>query len=160
MPYQLCPNGHYYDSGKDTRCQVCGLAAEAGPDSVLPVDPEPSEPLGKGGFDPPVGWLVVIDGPGKGQGFRIRAGSNRIGRDEGMEIALISDAAVSRQGHAIVDFDANSNRFVAKAGEGRELCYLNGGPVAAPAGLNRFDRLRVGKTTLLFVPLVSDRFQW
>src|SRR4051812_44367437 len=38
--------------------------------------------------DPVVGWLVVVEGPGKGRSFEVGKGANPIGRDAKQKIAL------------------------------------------------------------------------
>lgn len=112
------------------------------------------------GHDPVVGWLVCVDGPDKGRDFRLHAGRNFVGRAEGMHVALTADPAVSRDKHCIVVFDPRARAFRVAPGESAALTYLNGASVDVPASLSAFDRIEVGASSLLFVPLCGDRFSW
>ena len=51
--------------------------------------------------DPPVGWLVVIKGPGQGRFVALGNGSNSIGRDESERVRIdFGDETISRRGHS------------------------------------------------------------
>lgn len=111
--------------------------------------------------EPVVGWLVVVDGPGKGADFRIQPGQNRIGRGGDMEISInLGDATISSESHAFVVYDYKGNKFYLKHGAGKNLTYLNGEPVLEVRSLAAFDRIGVGDTQLLFMPLCGDKFNW
>ena len=112
------------------------------------------------GAEPVVGWLVCVNGPERGRDYRLHAGRNAIGRDPKMQVPLMGDARVSRDRHAVVSYDPRGNSFRVAPGEGAGLAYLNGGPVDGPLPLAAYDRIEVGETTLVFVPLCSDRFRW
>jgi hypothetical protein len=116
------------------------------------------------GIDPPVGWLVCIDGPDRGMDYKIRSENNSIGRSETMRICIDGDATIARENHAFVSYDPESNTYNVLPGNARGLVYLNRGPVYAPTTLRPFDEIKLGNTTLLFVPLCGnfgDRpFRW
>ena len=112
------------------------------------------------GAEPVVGWLVCERGPERGRDYRLYAGRNFVGRDPKMQVALMGDARVSRDRHAVVSYDPRGNGFRVAPGEGAGLAYLNGAPVDGPLDLRAYDRIEVGETTLVFVPLCSDRFRW
>lgn len=149
--------------------QAAGRAPERRPDEVTKhvsaADGRTALIAGKGAASakdsPVVGWLVVVEGPGRGADHRINPGQNRIGRSREMEISLGNgDSAVSADAHALVIYDYQNNRFFLKHGSGKNLTYLNGEAVLEPRALSAYDRITVGETQLLFLPLCGERFNW
>jgi hypothetical protein len=180
-----CERGHYYDPSKNSRCPFCGVQdLEVGktepkrPDAPKqggggdaqtqpkdrPRDAEPGKtvPLGKKelGIDPVVGWLVCVEGPDRGRDYRLHAEKNYIGRSEQMDICIASDDAVSRDDHAAVSYDPVNGAFKVHPGKARGLVYLNQAAVDIPTTLKTNDRIKLGATSLLFVPLCGDSFKW
>lgn len=109
--------------------------------------------------DPVVGWLVCVAGADKGRDWRLVGGLNAVGRGDAMPVRL-SDPAVSRERHALISFDPRSARFLLAPGEGRALVYCNGQEVLVPVPLHAHDRIELGASTLVFVPLVGPDFGW
>jgi len=111
--------------------------------------------------DPVAGWLVVVKGPGRG-GFRpIFVGMNSVGRDTNQRISLgFGDDSISREDHAYIAYDEEQRRFYLQHGGKANLVRLGGRPVLSPTELNPHDLIRIGKTTLRFVPLCGDHFAW
>lgn len=113
---------------------------------------------------PVVGWLVVMQGKGKGHDFRLIQGENRIGRGEDMEVCLDfgldSDDTVSRDAHAIVVYDSNSNEFFVERGNSRNLPLLNGSTIRRDQNLSPGDIIRLGDTELQFIAFCNDKFKW
>ncbi|MEL0081734.1 MAG: FHA domain-containing protein [Gammaproteobacteria bacterium] len=122
------------------------------------------EPATAGGADYVTGWLVVVDGPGKGQSRPIRSGINAVGRSPDQAIPLYfgakSDGEISRRDHARVIYDPRGNNFKLIHGESRNLTYLNDEAVLQITDLKPYDRIVMGKTTLLFIPLCGNIFRW
>ena len=111
--------------------------------------------------DPPAGWLVIVDGPGKGHAVELGYGLNWIGRDRTERVTLdYGDAAISRYRHVAVVYDASSRKFHIQHGGGVNLSYVNDQPVLAPVDLKPFAHIRIGNTTLRFVPLCGPDFSW
>ncbi len=111
--------------------------------------------------EPVVGWLVCVDGPSRGRDYRVLPGMNTIGREADNRIQIVGDTGISRKGQARIAYDPKSNRFFLSLGEhGVNLNYLNGEPVLASTELKSFDKVTLGATTLLFVPLCGERFTW
>ena len=110
------------------------------------------------------GWVVVVDGPGKGQSRPIFSGINPIGRSPDQAIPLYfggkSDGEVSRRDHTRIVYDPRGNHFKLQHGASRNLTYLNDEPVLEISNLKPYDRIGIGKTTLLFVPMCGDQFRW
>ena len=111
--------------------------------------------------DPVAGWLVVVKGPGRG-GFRpIFVGMNSVGRDAGQRISLnFGDDMISREEHAFIAYDEEARRFYLQHGGKANLVRLGGQPVLSPTELQAYDLIRIGKTTLRFIPLCGPEFAW
>ena len=124
-------------------------------------------PLGKGSAEtdamsnPPAGWLVIVDGPRKGHTVELGYGLNWIGRDRTERVTLdYGDTAISRFRHIAVAYDALSRRFHIQHGGAVNLSYVNNQPLLAPVELEPFACIRIGNTTLRFVPLCGPDFSW
>lgn len=111
--------------------------------------------------DPVVGWLVVVDGPGKGHYLKLGNGQNSIGRGTTERIKLdFGDELISRSNHAMLTFDPRGGEFYIQQGSGTNLAYLDDSPVLAPTKLASGNRITLGETTLMFAPLCGDNFSW
>ena len=109
----------------------------------------------------PVGWIVVVDGPGRGKCFTIYNGASSIGRGEDQAVRLdFGDNSISRNNHAAVAFDDEEGTFFLGHGGKSNLVRLNGKPVLSTEELNKGDQVRIGETTLLFMPLCGEDFSW
>ena len=110
------------------------------------------------------GWLVVIEGPGKGKDLRLSYGYNSIGRSSDMAVSLDfgadSDSSISRKDHAFIAYEPNGKTFHLSHGSGKNLVYLNDQFIMAPSQLKAHDIIRIGSTVLLFVPLCGAQFDW
>jgi hypothetical protein len=112
--------------------------------------------------DPVVGWLVVIEGPGKGRSLEIGIGSNSIGRDTKQKIALnFGDETIHREKHAMIVFDPKSRHFFLQAGsDSRNLTYIGETLVLAPVRLQGGEVIVIGQTKLIFVAFCGPDFNW
>ena len=107
------------------------------------------------------GWLVVLSGPGRGASREVYFGMNTIGRDAGERIPLnFGDESISRSAHAYLVYDEKQNQFYLQHAGKSNLVRVNDAPVLAPTELNHGDRVEIGGTILMFVPLCSPSFQW
>lgn len=109
---------------------------------------------------PVVGWLVVINGEGRGRDLRITPQMNNIGREKGEIILNFGDASISREKHAYLAYAPGKNTFWFGHGDGKNLSEINNEPVIGKQELQPFDRILIGKTELLFVPLCGENFSW
>lgn len=109
---------------------------------------------------PVVGWLVALNGSEKGKDYKIYSENNFIGRGENMMISLRGDNNISREKHAIISYDPRANEFYFAPADGRNIVRLNGSAVLMTTKLAPYDRLEIGSTELLFVPLCGEAFQW
>lgn len=108
-----------------------------------------------------VGWVVVVEGPGRGCTKEIFYGMNSIGRGLDERIPLdFGDTSISRDSHAYIVFDEKQCEFYIQHGGKSNLVRLNDTPVLAPATLNAHDMIELGETKLMFIPLCGDGFKW
>ena len=111
--------------------------------------------------DPVVGWLVVVEGPGKGRAVELGYGANSMGRGETSPVQLnFGDNQISRRDHATVTYDSRGRKFYVEKGSSRNQTYLNDELVLVPVELPAQGRIRIGATVLRFVPLCGEAFDW
>ena len=98
--------------------------------------------------DPVVGWLVIVQGPGKGNSVEIGIGANPIGRDRSQKICLdYGDQQIHREKHAVLVYDPRSRRFFLQCGDVRNLTYLGEDLVLTPAELKGGETIVMGQTS-------------
>ena len=114
----------------------------------------------KYGIDPVVGWLVSIEGPDKGNDHRLYSRINTIGREEGNDVILTGDQAISQKNHVKLGYDPKHNQFTLIPGDGHNMVYVNDNPLYIPQVLTPYDIIEIGDTKLIFQPLCSDQFRW
>ena len=111
--------------------------------------------------DPPVGWLVVVRGPGKGNVLTLGNGMNAIGRGTSSRARLdFGDDNISRANHARVAYDPRQRRWLLSHGDGANLTYLDGQVVMAPVEIASGAEIQLGDTTLRFQAFCSQAFDW
>ncbi|MGE0155083.1 MAG: FHA domain-containing protein [Reyranellaceae bacterium] len=111
--------------------------------------------------DPVVGWLVVIDGPGRGQARAVGYGMNSIGRGPTERISLeFGDAQMSRSSHAVLTYDPRSRKFYLQHGGGRNLTYIGDQAVLTPTEIASGTDILIGATRLRFIALCGPEFDW
>lgn len=109
----------------------------------------------------PTGWIVVIDGPGRGACFTTFSGVSQIGRGEDQAIRLdFGDTSISRNNHAAIAYDDEQGKFFLGHGGKSNLVRMNGRPVLSTEELSSDDEIRIGETTLKFIALCDDKFVW
>ena len=129
-------------------------SASAAGEPAKPVDDLPEGPV--------VGWLVVVEGPGRGKSVTLGYGMNPIGREPGNRVVLpFGDMQISRTKHATVTYDPRGRKFFIQHGDSSNLTYVGEQPVLAPVELKSGEIIRLGDTTVLkFIPLCGDDFNW
>ena len=111
--------------------------------------------------DPVAGWVVVVRGPGRGNFRPVFVGMNSVGRDASQRVALgFGDDSISREEHAFITYDEEQRCFYLQHGGKSNLVRLGGHPVLSPTELKPNDLIRIGRTTLLFVPCCGPDFSW
>lgn len=111
-------------------------------------------------FNPVTGWLVCVKGPSKGTDYRVRSQYNYVGRAKHMDICISGDEYISAEKAAIIAYDEMEKKFFIAPGMGHNLIRLNDKMVMGSELLHPYDKITIGKTTLLFVPLCGDQFDW
>ncbi len=112
------------------------------------------------GIDPVVGWLVCIEGKEKGRDYRMHADNNFIGRGEKMDICVRGDDTISRENHAIISYDTRDKVYYLSPGEGRSIVRLNDKALFSTATLVAYDKIELGNTKFVFIPLCGGEFAW
>ncbi len=107
------------------------------------------------------GWLVIIDGPGKGTSLVVGAGQSIVSRSPEQRICLnFGDDTITSKEQLRILFDDEEREFFISPGNGSSLNRLNGQVVGSQMLLNTGDTLKVGKTTLRFVAFCDKSFCW
>lgn len=111
---------------------------------------------------PVVGWLVVLEGPGRGRSVPLGYGMNTIGRDPSNRAPLpFDDPQISRLKHATLAYDPRGGKFFIQHGDSTNLTYLEDAPVLAPTEITSGQSIRLGDSTVLrFVALCGPDFRW
>jgi hypothetical protein len=111
--------------------------------------------------EPVVGWLVIIDGPGKGNFVKLGFGMNSIGRSAESRVSIdFGDDQISRENHALLTYDTKNKKFYIQHGGGSNLTYLGTAPVLQPFELKGNEVISIGNTKLYFVAFCGDNFNW
>lgn len=156
MNLQRCKKGHFYDANKYDSCPHCYNRDR---DLVSTDDMDKTEGS-FGNHEPVVGWLVCTRGKLQGKSFELKEGMNHIGRAVDMDIPLVYDTAVTKHRHVTIVFDARNMKYMVLSGGSKNLVYINGNPLLETVELHIYDRILVGNTELMFVPLCSEQFNW
>lgn len=187
MLMKRCNKGHYFDCDKYTKCPYCGANNLDVQGSMMSQSTQKYEedlatlPMHKKlinntkrsglgetvgaikqkiGIDPVVGWLVCVEGSDHGQDYPIRCERNSIGRSAHMDICISSDDCISRENHAFIVFNPKTATFRVQTGDSRRLVYLNNNEVLTFMELKAYDKIEIGQTKLIFMPLCGEKFQW
>lgn len=115
-------------------------------------------------LDPVVGWLVALNGENSGNTYEIRGYRTQIGRGDGRKIKIaLNDSAVSMGVNCSISYDSDSQKFgVTASDNASNPVRLNNKILRAghETDLDAYDRIQIGNTKLLFLPLCGSRFHW
>lgn len=128
---------------------------------TMPVTPINKNTAGAS-IDPVTGWLICVDGEMKGQDYRLHDGYNTIGRADNNDVVIKGDEQITREKQAYITYDGQNRAFYFLAGEGRNNLYVNNQLALKGAAilLKPYDYIRMGNSTLLFIPLCTQQFDW
>ncbi len=136
------------------------------PKNVPPAEPktriyQPTAPAQNINQELVCGWLVVVDGPGKGASLVVGPGQSFVSRSSKERICLDfgDDTVTSGQQFRII-YDDEGREFVIGPGEGANPTRLNGKILAAAMPLVTGDLVKAGQTTMRFVAFCGDDFNW
>lgn len=105
----------------------------------------------------PVGWLVVVEGPGTGEWFVLEAGLSEIGRGDGQTVKLdFGDEGLSAARHAALAFDGETDAFHVTG----EALRVNGVAKNGPVRVRDGDVIGLSATGLKLVALAGPNFRW
>ncbi|MEO0384344.1 MAG: FHA domain-containing protein [Pseudomonadota bacterium] len=110
---------------------------------------------------PVVGWLVVVDGPGRGTGIPFGAGMNAIGRGADNAVVLdFGDEDITDDPHAFIVYDEEKRSFhVTHAGQ-NSVVRLDDQPLLEAKHIDNGAHVRIGQTTLRFTAFCGSGFDW
>ncbi len=136
-------------------------APAPGQDETIFALPQPGVPADAPPFNPIVGWLTIIQGPGKGHFRPVFYGQNSIGRDPKQRISFdFGDQKISRDTHAFIVYDDLQRKFFVRDNGKSNLVRHTGHLVMTPTEINDRDHITIGDTTVLFVALCNSSFDW
>lgn len=159
MKLTKCPNGHFYDADKHPECPYCNGGLETGSAIARPAAAAEAG-LAAAPKGPVTGWLVVLDGPARGQDLRLGEGRNFLGVDAAGNPAVLDANSPLAVRRGIVVYDPQDNNWCALPGSSNELCTLNGKSLIEKMPLTAGDTFAVGGAQLRFVPLCGPEFNW
>lgn len=177
--------GSFYNQAKDPVCPYCN-GSQGTVDKTMPIDPGVTAPVGgmdktiasvnmtrpsdddrtmpvfrmETGIDPVVGWLVCVSGTEMGRDYKVHSDNNYIGRSEKMDICIRGDETISRENHATITYDNRDRVFYFTPGEGRSIVRLNGKALLMTSEIKAYDKIELGTTELVFIPLCGQTFDW
>ncbi|MGN0154153.1 MAG: FHA domain-containing protein [Lachnospiraceae bacterium] len=169
-----CENEHYYDSDKFDSCPHCAnLTAEVKVpdllgkaqkqiDTMIP-DKSILKDYQKIGHRRVTGWLVCIEGEMTGDSFPLFEGVNHIGRAPHMDVVLFKEPTVSRENHAVITYDEDSNTFIFSAEDNTKAPVLFNNSLLKKKfsqTLSARDILTLGECQLCFIPFCNEHFSW
>ncbi len=109
----------------------------------------------------PIGWLAVVNGPGRGASITLTEGLMQIGRNDDQSIQLdFGDTGISRSNHAVIAYDPEDRKCYLGHGGKANLVRLNGKPVLSTTPLSNGDTIRISETSVRFVAFCDDDFDW
>lgn len=168
-----CQNGHLFSEKKyGNICPYCNIVVNK--NINLEEDPQGkfSDTLYLGDLEllkPVTGWLVCLEGPSKGRDYRIIAEKNFLGRSGEMDIRILGDDFIADKNHAILVYDPEKNKTLILPGDSQGLAYILDDEEAweavySPRELEAGDRIKIGKSVFIFVPLCGENngfvFNW
>lgn len=110
---------------------------------------------------PVVGWLAVVDGPGKGHSRELTFGVNKVGQGSSNRVSLnFGDEKISEDDHFRVVYDDHERSFHIVPGQSMNLVRIAGKAVLTVQQIDAMAELEVGSTRLCFVPLCTTDWSW
>jgi len=151
---------------------VKSKSAPASPKEEEHKTPAPLHSEGEGhqpppeAFSPAVGWLVILEGPGRGTSLTLGFGMNHMGRSASNRIILdFGDEKISPRTHTTLTYDPRGKKFYVQPGpDTMDLTYLGEEPVLKPVLMPTEifggESITLGRTKLKFVAFCGPQFSW
>lgn len=105
-----------------------------------------------------VGWLVGLNGAGRGESYTVRIGRNIIGRDRRSDIFVADELASSH--HADLVFRPEERRFILMDHNSTNGTFVNDLEIEPRRDLVSRDIVRIGSQKFLFLALCDEKFCW
>ncbi|MFN3169476.1 MAG: hypothetical protein ACE37E_02140 [Hyphomicrobiales bacterium] len=154
------------DSGATTRLlakepDVSDVTRLVSPPQVTAADEQQATQREGEQVVPLVGWLVVVDGPGRGTGIPFGAGMNAIGRGADNAVVLdFGDEEIADDPHAFIVYDDENRSFhITHAGQ-NSVVRLDDQPLLEAKEIDTGAKVRIGQTTLRFMAFCGPGFDW
>lgn len=168
MKLTKCPNNHYYNADKLPYCPHCSHIESNIPVKdisglqqhnveTVSIDRTASMNIEK---RQTVGWLVCISGEMYGESFILYNGTNHIGRNPNMNVCLAKENTVSRNIHATITFDTQTQTFTLNKGISDKPVLVNNELSTETTPIVHHDVIQLGDCQLLFVALCGNEFSW
>ena len=107
------------------------------------------------------GWLVIVEGPGRGQSFPLSKEVTSIGRGADLDVCLdFGDTYISRSAHVTVHLDRERNLVAVRFENRRNPVSLDGKVLSGTRLLKHKSRLTIGQTLLRFVQIDDHEAFW
>jgi hypothetical protein len=137
------------------------LGFESSEDAVVDLFDQKASAAEQEKLQFPVGWVLVLEGEGRGHCFGLTAGLNQVGRGEENSIKLdFGDSSISRKNHFAVVYDDEERKFMLGHGGKSNIVRLNGKAVISNEDLADGDLIKVGSTVLQLKTLCGPDFDW
>lgn len=134
---------------------------KSGGDVVDLFEDTPQAAASAGAVQFPVGWLLVVQGPGRGHAIPLVAGMSQIGRGDDQAVRLdFGDNAISRTNHAAIVYDSETRKFILGHGGKANIVRLNNQPVISNEELSDGDQIKIGETMIQLKALCGESFDW
>lgn len=112
------------------------------------------------GVSPVRGWLVIMNGEKKGTSYVIHGEKNVIGRGSNFDVDLSFDKAVSKNGDAVITYDARGKKFFISLAAGKNNIYHNDQLLLTPEEIKEYDVLEIGSTKFVFRSFCNEEFDY
>ena len=146
--------------GRPITAESAVRAATSAPDAIGQSVSRAGE-IAEAAPDPVVGWVVVVDGPGKGSTITLGYGENDIGRGATSRVRLdFGDEEIGNLSHAVIAYDPFGRRFALFCQRDGFTVTLDGEIVSGERELAGGETMGLGGTKLRFVPLCGPHFAW
>ena len=131
------------------------------PSSAIPGDDQKTIGLfsKSTGNDFVTGWIVCIEGPEKGRDYRLHHGFNRIGRSFQMDVCIVDDENISRDGHCSIVYDHKENEFSILPGTGT-ITYLDDVFLEGVKKINSGNIVKIGNSKFTFIAFCKEERKW
>lgn len=112
--------------------------------------------------EPVTGWLAVTSpsSADRGKSFMLKDGGNTIGKGRSADVVLAHDPTLVGEADAMLIYDSEDRLFFIQPIEATAHIRLNGRLINMTSELAPYDRIVVGNTEMVFVPLCGEKFSW